>query len=170
MRKDIKNFLIMVNLRSSLATLITILLFYGCTATPSKSKSVTIYLKTKQFKYYDIASINSTTFGINTKIYNFGNMIFELKISPNKVCIDKRCYSLKEFNYIFLSDQYPNHILEHIFNAKPIFNSQRITNYNNGFTQYIKNNNVNISYKVDRHKIYFKDSKNSIKIIIKDLN
>jgi hypothetical protein len=45
-----------------------------------------------------------------------------------------------------------------------------LNRYNNGFSQFIKDDNVNIIYKVDHKRIYFKDKKNGILIKIKKLH
>lgn len=92
------------------------------------------------------------------------------KISINHlVCVSAGCMSKQGFNNEYLNGSYPSDILQNILLAKPIYDAKNRVKTEDGFEQYIKDEKVDIKYKVTSNITYFKDRKNKIIFKIKDI-
>jgi hypothetical protein len=140
---------------------IFLILFLGCSY---KTTPVYAIVKTPFFKASDAGFLEE---GVNYKkliIYKDGNIPVKIMVYKDKVCINKNCFS----KYMFikrLSSDYPKNLLDLILNKQKIKNLGKITKLKNGFLQ--KNNRF--FYLVTKNKVLFKDKKNNIVIMIKEL-
>jgi hypothetical protein len=138
-----------------------LILFLGCSY---KTTPVYAIVKTPFFKASDAGFLEE---GVNYKkliIYKDGNIPVKIMVYKDKVCINKNCFS----KYMFikrLSSDYPKNLLDLILNKQKIKNLGIITQFKSGFLQ--KNNRF--FYLVTKNKVLFKDKKNNIVIMIKEL-
>jgi hypothetical protein len=150
---------------------VIISIFGSCAIKNSvESRPAIATIKSKKLKLNSTAFLKTTTFYTSLNLYNVGNVVADIKINSTKICFDNRCFKKSDFNHLFLSSFYPDDILQNIINSKPIYNALNINRYNNGFTQFLKSKDVDIVYKVDNNRVYFKDKKNSILIKIRILS
>jgi hypothetical protein len=157
----------MGSLLSRLATLF-ILLFSGCAIKNGVTSTPTVAtFKTPTFKFNSTAFIKQTSFYTALDLYSGVAPLGEIKINATRSCIDQRCFKKREFNYQFLSQYYPDTLLENVLNSQPIYDGLNLNRYNNGFSQFLQSPQVDISYKVDQNRIYFRDKKNGILIKIR---
>jgi len=144
------------------------LIISGCAgAMPvyKESKSSFIIFKTPTLKYADQGFISKADNETKVEIYSNGQSVMRLRILPNQVCITQfKCMDKKEFNQkVLASANYPDNLIENIFNAKPIFNGKNLKGSSNHFIQKIGT----ITYKVDGKNISFLDKSNGDKIEVR---
>jgi len=133
----------------------------------TQSKIVTI--KTKNLKFSDIGYIRNSSDAVELELFEAGNLAFKVSID-NFICTNDGCMSKSSFNEEYLSEYYPQDILQNIILGKPVFDAKNVSRNDDGFEQNILTQEVDIHYQVDANGIYFKDKKNNILIKIKELN
>ncbi|SFV51573.1 Putative lipoprotein [hydrothermal vent metagenome] len=150
---------------------IFILLFFlsACSITSyehSQSKFITI--KTKILKFSDLGYIKNTDNSVRLELFVAGNNIQNIEIN-NLICLNEGCMLRSSFNSEYLSENYPDTILQNIVLGKPVYEGKNFKKIGYGFEQKIQNSDVDILYKVSTVEIYFKDIKNKILFKIKDI-
>jgi len=142
----------------------------GCALRPPilNSQSYVVIIKMKGIAFNDMGFLNYGKNFTDVQLFSMGTLIFELKINSH-ISVNSHSFSNKEFNKRFLSSNYPEHILEHILNKKPIFSKENYERKKDGFEQIIKKKNISIKYFVSNNEIYFKDDKNHILIKLKKM-
>jgi hypothetical protein len=150
--------------------LIFIIFFTACSVKNYEiTKSKLISIKSPKIKFSDLGFIRSSGNGVEMELFMAGKLIEKITINY-LMCSNEGCMLKSSFNEEYLSKYYPDDILQNILLSKKIYNGKNIKHINYGFEQYIKDENVDIKYKVDSKTIYFKDRKNKILIKIKDIN
>ena len=144
---------------------ILLFLFSGCTYKReiNISKSYIVTIKMKNIVFSDLGFLNYGKDYTNLQLFSAGNLILDLKIGEY-ICINSHCFEKKEFNRRFLSPLYDENTLENILNKQTIFDKIGYKKSDSGFSQIIKQKNLNLKYFVSKDKIYFKDYKNHILI------
>lgn len=94
-------------------------LFASCaTKQPIKNQTATIVFKTPVMKFYDKGFITKYDNHIHLQVLNVGQVVLDLKIYKNQICQSTlECLSAKEFNKIYLSDQYDEQFLYKLFSG-----------------------------------------------------
>jgi len=159
-----------MNILKKIVFLMFIFIVSACTSnTYVKQNSALIVFKTPTFKYADMGFIYENSDEVKAEIYGSGQVLMNLEISKNNVCMSLfECMGKKSFNQQVLSSLYPDSILDNIFRGKVIFNGLELEKNSNGFTQKIrKSNKYNIHYSVLKNEIIFRDTINTILIKIK---
>jgi hypothetical protein len=127
-------------------------------------------IKTSQMRFNDIAYLRHSGDAVELELYMAGQVVNKITIN-HLICVqNKGCMTKSQFNSRFLVEEYPSDILQHILLKKPIFEGQNLQKTKDGFEQTIQTNSVNIIYKVDAKRCYFKDKHNHILIKMKDMN
>ena len=131
------------------------------------TKIVTI--KTKKFRFSDIGYLRHSGDALQLELFMAGTVVKRIEIN-HLICVsDEGCISKQQFNEEYLSSDYPPNILQNILLGKRIFDGENLQKSSFGFKQHIFTRSVNISYRVDKKEIYFKDRKNHILFKIKEL-
>jgi len=148
--------------------LLFVVMLLGCTKPSYQTqKSALILIKTPYLKYADMGFIYQGKESSKVEIYANAQPVFVLSIYPNSICMDKlKCLEPSRFNEQFLSSHYPKDLLSNIFNQKPIFDAQNLTQTPNGFKQRIKTQNVDIAYSTIGDRTIFRDNTNKVAIKI----
>ncbi len=147
----------------------TILFFTGCsTKTYDTSKAKIVILKTPLIKFADTGYIRQNANTLELELYSSGQPVKKIEINY-LICVDEGCMSKSGFNEKYLNKNYPDNLLLHVIQAKPIFNKKNMLKKEFGFEQNIKNDNYNIIYRVNDKEIYFKDRQNHILIRFKTI-
>ncbi|NWF67037.1 MAG: hypothetical protein HXX81_06175 [Campylobacterales bacterium] len=151
-------------------SVIIIIFFTGCSSKMNlEKKSVLVMLKTDKLKYYDTGFLALDDIFLHLELFNVSTPIVTIKIENNEICFDKNCLEKRAFVDEYLSKYYEQDILFNIFSGKEIFNAKNLIHESGGFTQYIKDENLDIIYIVNSKEINFYDNFNGIKIKLKKL-
>ncbi len=126
-------------------------------------------LKTQKFSYSDAGFLRNQNGVIDLQMFAVGRPLVKLKISED-VCVDHYCITKQEFNQEYLSDSYPDDLINQVLTSQPIFDSQNLKKTSNGFMQRIIDPRFDIKYKITPGSIYFKDLKNGIIIKLRELH
>ncbi len=147
-----------------------ILLFSACSIKNyehTESKIVTI--KTPKIKFSDIGYLRHTEKALELELFMAGHVFKRISIN-HLVCVsDEGCMTKEGFNSEYLTEAYPENLLQNILLGHTIFNGENLIKNSSGFTQNILTQDVNIKYRVSPKEIYFKDRKNHILFKIKDV-
>ncbi len=130
-----------------------------------ESKSSFIIFKTPAIKYADQGFISKADNETKVEIYSNGQSVMRLRILSDEVCLTRfKCMSKRDFNKkILASSNYPENLIENIFNGKPIFNGKNLRGSSNHFIQNIGT----ITYSVNGRNIKFYDRANGDKIVVR---
>ncbi len=144
-----------------------IVFFYGCSfkPTPTSSQVFNLTLISPMIKINDIVFLHKHKKGLNLQIYNTALNIANIKVY-NKICINSACFEKTEFNKRFFLNSYYDDMFEDILLQKPIYNRKNLQKTECGFNQNINNNLI--QYEVCANNVKFIDTKNKIKIILRE--
>jgi len=132
------------------------------------SESKIIIIKTPHLKFSDLAYVNSTDDSVRLELFVAGTNVQNIEIN-HLICLNEGCMIKSSFNKEYLNENYPDTILQNIVLGKFVYDAKNLKKTSDGFEQNIKNQDVNIYYKVTHNEIYFKDKKNKILFKIKDI-
>ena len=149
--------------------IILVIFFSACSVKNYKhTQSKIIIIKSPKIKFADVGYIRSNDTAIELELFMAGKSIKKIEIN-HLVCVDEGCMSKSSFNEEYMHHSYPSELMQNILLARPIYDSQNLLKTQNGFTQYIENEDVVIKYKVDNKIIFFKDIKNKIILKFKEM-
>jgi len=145
-----------------------LLFLSGCGARPFVHEdAATIIMKTHKIKFADTGYIRSNDDVVSLELFSAGIAVGKFEIE-SLVCVDgEGCMRKSSFNEEYLSEYYPDTLMENVLRSKPIYNGTNIVRSEHGFEQHIMDEYVNITYKVTQRQLYFKDRKNRVLIKIK---
>jgi hypothetical protein len=142
----------------------------GCAVlTKSTSSSAIVTIKTKQIRLNDTAFINRSFGSTEIEIYKAGVLALVIQ-SGRQICLDGECFDEDIFVKRFFHETYPVDFIHTLFAYEPL-NLEGATNEKkpDGFTQQIfKKNRYNITYRVEKKRLFFRDRTNKILIQIKE--
>ncbi len=158
-----------------LATATVLIALSGCVgAMPEydSSKGSMIVFKTPTVRYADQGFVSTASNETKVEIYSNGQSVMRLRVTPSQVCLTKlACMSKKEFNSKVLGNEnYPEDLIESVFRGEPIFNMENIKQSGNSFTQRIKRDGMDITYRKDAKRIEFNDTITGVKIKVISTN
>jgi len=149
--------------------LVFILFFSACSIKEyQQTKTKIVIIKSPNIKFADLGYIRNSADAVELELFSAGVAIEKIKIN-HLICVSAGCMSKQGFNEDYLSSSYPSDILQNILLAKPIYDAIGVVKTKDGFEQYIKDEEVDIKYKVTPRVTYFKDKKNRIIFKIKDI-
>jgi hypothetical protein len=145
-----------------------VLLFSACSVKEYKqTQSKIIIIKSPKIKFADLGYIRNSEDSIELELFMAGKSIKKIAIN-HLVCVDEGCMSKSGFNKEYLNSSYPNDLMQNLLLSKPIYDGLGLEKTDDGFEQNIKNEDVDIRYKVDSKTTFFKDRKNKIIFKTKD--
>ena len=146
-----------------------ILFFSACSIKEYKhTQSKIIIIKSPKIKFADVGYVRNLDNAIELELFMAGKSIKKIAIN-HLICVDEGCMSKSGFNQAYLHSSYPSELLQNILLAKPIYNSKNLKKTESEFVQKIKNEEVDIKYKVSSKTIFFKDKKNNIILKLKEI-
>ena len=146
------------------------LIFSGCSIKSYEhTQAKIIIIKSPKLKFADIGYVRNSDEKIEVELFVAGRATQKITIN-HLICTTDGCMSKNSFNAEYLSPFYPGETLQNIILGRKIFGGKNFLETRNGFSQYIKNTHVDITYKVGFGVIYFKDKKNKIILKFKDTN
>ena len=148
--------------------LILTLLFSACSIKNYEHvQSKLIIIKSPKIKFADLGYIRNSDKAVELELFVAGKVIEKISVN-HLVCVSDGCMSKSGFNKDYLNRAYPDEILQNILLGHEIYDGKNRVKTDNGFEQNIKDESVDISYKVSTNAIFFKDRKNKIIFKIKD--
>lgn len=152
-------------MKKLLPSLISIL-FIGCaTTSPTPPKALNFTMISPDFKISDAGFLRVNNQSTNLQIYSSGMTLLEIDIK-DRVCYNSVCKDELEFNQNFFKRAHYKGFFKELLEKKPIYEKRDLVKTSCGFDQ----NLTNIRYQICGNKMSFNDSKNGVKIIIKELN
>ncbi|MBW6488660.1 hypothetical protein [Sulfurimonas sp.] len=148
----------------------TLLFFSACSIKNyehTQTKIITI--KSPKMKFSDAGYLRNSSDAIELELFMAGKNIEKISVN-HLICTSGGCMSKSGFNKEYLNGAYPDDTLQNILLSRAIYGGANLSKTPDGFSQSIKNEHVDISYKVDSSGVYFKDRKNSIIFNIKDID
>lgn len=143
------------------------LIFAGCAFNaPKISKSINFTAISPLIKINDAGFLHKIFGGDKIELYKSGVLVLELVDKNGKICLNGACDDELIFNQKFFKNAYYKGLLSEILNFKHIFKGKNLTETNCGFTQIFDG----IKYEICGGMLNFKDSKNGVKIKLKELN
>jgi hypothetical protein len=131
------------------------------------TKTKVIIIKSPKLKFADLGYIRNLDDSIELELFVAGKSIEKISIN-HLICVSAGRMTKSGFNKDYLNESYPSDTLQSILLAKPIYDGKNRVQTLDGFRQNIKNNSVDITYKVTSNTVFFKDRKNRIIFKIKD--
>jgi len=128
-----------------------------------------VIIKSPQLKFADLGYIRNDGDSVELELFIAGKVVEKITINY-LICTTHGCMSKSGFNEDYLSRYYDENFMQNVLLGKAIFHAKNLVKLEDGFEQKIEDAHLNIFYKVDSKKIYFKDRKNRIIIKIKDTN
>lgn len=150
---------------------VVLLLFFSACSIKNYEQTATklVTIKTKKFRFSDIGYLRHTDDALQLELFMAGQVVKRIEIN-HLICVsDEGCIDKKSFNAEYLSEKYPESLLQNVLLGKKIFNGQNLQKSSSGFIQIILTQDVTVFYRVTPQEIYFKDKKNHILFKIKDI-
>jgi len=147
------------------------LFFAGCTQPKPLSKSAVVTFLAKGIRVYDTAFVATRGNEASIQVYSAGNLVLDIT-SASMVCINSLCLSDDEFCSKYLSEYYPQRIINTIVSKKRLdIEGISTTKTPDGFEQSIYDKEkYDIKYRVKKDEVLFRDRMNGIIIKIKDMD
>ena len=144
------------------------LFFTGCVATktPQSSQAFQVTLFSPMVKINDVGFFHEYKNELNLQIYSSGVNTANIRIK-DKICVNGACFSKSEFNEKFFLAPHYESIFEEILKRQKIYDGKGLTSLECGFRQDLSS--YFIKYEVCDSYVKFVDSKNKIRVIIKEL-
>ena len=149
---------------------VSLILFSACSVKEYQlSTPKIIILKTPQIKFADTGYIRKDANSVQIELYSSGQPVKRIEINT-LVCVDDEgCIRKSSFNREYLNENYSDDLLLHVALGEKIFDGKNFILTDDGFEQHIKNSDYNITYRVNKQEIYFKDRLNHILIRFKTI-
>ena len=132
----------------------------GCAV---KTTPVYVNIVSPKIKISDEGFLKESFFYKKLIIYKAGSKPIELTLRDNKICINKECFN----KYMFMKEYFnglSKDFFDKILNKKPL-SLKFYKKTKNGFFQ----KSDTLFYKVTKNSVLFRDRKNKIVILIKNL-
>jgi hypothetical protein len=133
----------------------------------TQTKIITI--KSPKIKFSDAGYLRNSSDAIELELFMAGKNIEKISVN-HLICTSDGCMSKSSFNKDYLNAAYPDDTLQNILLSQAIYGGVNQSKTADGFSQSIKNEHVDISYRVESSGVYFKDRKNGIIFNIKDID
>lgn len=133
----------------------------------TQTKIITI--KSPKIKFSDVGYLRNSDKSIELELFMAGKSIEKITVN-HLICTSEGCMSKSGFNKDYLNTAYPDDIMQNMLLSHVIYDGKNLTKTTDGFEQHIRDEDVDIVYRVNSHALYFKDRKNGIIFNIKDID
>ncbi|WP_169779407.1 hypothetical protein [Campylobacter curvus] len=133
---------------------------------PQRSQTFQVTIFSPLIKINDVGFLHSYKNGLNLQIYSSGVNTADIKID-DEICVNRACFSKTEFNEKFFLRPHYETIFQDVLQKKEIYDGKNLVRKACGFEQNISNDSI--EYEVCDNLIKFIDTKNRIRIILKEL-
>lgn len=149
--------------------LLIIALFFSACSVKNYEQTQTkiITIKSPKIRYSDAGYLRNSGKTLELELFMAGKSIEKITVN-HLICTSEGCMSKSGFNKDYLHVSYPDDTMQNMLLSHAIYDGKNLTKTDDGFEQHVKDEHVDIIYKVDAHAVYFKDRKNGIIFKIKD--
>jgi hypothetical protein len=133
----------------------------------TQTKIITI--KSPKIKFSDMGYLRNSDKSIELELFMAGKSIEKIAIN-HFICVSGGCMSKSGFNKDYLNSAYPDDTLQNILLSRAIYNGVNLSKTDGGFEQHIRDEDVDISYRVESNGVFFKDRQNGIIFNVRDLD
>ena len=133
-----------------------------------QTESKLIIIKSPKIKFADLGYIRNSDKAVELELFVAGKVIEKISVN-HLICVSDGCMSKSGFNEDYLNRAYPDEILQNILLGHEIYDGKNRVKTDDGFEQNIKDESVDILYRISTNTIFFKDRKNKIIFKIKDI-
>lgn len=154
--------------KNKFSILIILVIFFitGCAIkTPIKPKAVSFTAITPIIKISDVGFLKLAANTTTLQIYSSGVSLLELSIK-DKICINGVCKDELIFNEEFFSSSHYRGFFNNILKKEPIYSGKNLVKTNCGFEQNLSH----LTYKICNNKTFYKDTKNGVKIVVREMD
>jgi hypothetical protein len=151
--------------------LAVMLLLSGCALKKEviSSQPYVVTVKTPSIAISDTGFLNRGKNYANVQIFSAGNILFNLEMMGDYICLDGRCLDKLSFNKQFFGYEHYADLMQDILNKEPIYHGLHLQKTAGGFVQTIASEDTQIDYRVENDTLVFKDTKNHLLIRFKPL-
>ena len=151
--------------------LILLFLLSGCAIKKeiTFSEAYIVTIKTPTIALSDTGFLNRGKNYANVQIFAAGNVLFNLEMMGDYICLDGKCLDKLNFNQQFFHQEHYAELLQDIINKEPIYYGEHLRTTPSGFEQEFDFPQSHIVYKIENGTLLFKDTKNNILIRFKPL-
>ncbi|MDO5045606.1 hypothetical protein [Campylobacter sp.] len=158
----------MKKILKNLSFVLAVLFLSSCAGlnAPKVSNGFQITILSPAIKINDVGFLHKSKNSLNLQIYSSGVNTLNIKIG-DRICTNQVCYEKREFNRKFLANEHYDELFSEILQRQPIYDKANLETNSCGFKQDISK--YSLKYEVCNNLTSFYDTKNRIKIIIKEL-
>ncbi|PSM52125.1 putative lipoprotein [Campylobacter blaseri] len=144
----------------------TAIFLTGCSIKePVKPQAVNFTIISPMIKINDAGFIKTTKNSTKLQVYSSGMAIFEISII-DRICMNGVCKDELKFNQEFFGRLHYRGFLNDILKSNPIYSSRNLVTTDCGFEQNLSY----LTYKICNNETFYKDSKNKIKMLIRNIH
>lgn len=149
--------------------ILLIALFFSACGTKSYEQTQTkiVTIKSPKIKFSDVGYLRNSDKSIELELFMAGKCIEKIAVN-HLICTSEGCMSKSGFNKDYLAQIYPDDTMQNMLLSHAIYGGKNLKKTDDGFEQQIKDENVDIFYKVDTKSLLFRDKKNDIIFKIRD--
>lgn len=149
--------------------ILLIVLFFSACGTKSYEQTQTkiVTIKSPKIKFSDVGYLRNSDKSIELELFMAGKCIEKIAVN-HLICTSDGCMSKSGFNKDYLTQIYPDDTMQNMLLSHAIYGGKNLKKTDDGFEQQIKDENVDIFYKVDAKSLLFRDKKNDIIFKIRD--
>ena len=150
-------------------TLLIFVLFFGACATKNYEQTQTkiVTIKSPKIKFSDVGYLRNSDRTIELELFMAGKGNGQIAIN-HLICTSEGCMSKSGFNKDYLIQIYPDDTMQNMLLSHSIYDGKNLKKIDGGFEQHIRDENVDIFYKVDLNTVQFRDKKNDIIFKMRD--
>lgn len=148
-----------------------VFLLSGCAVKKeiTHSQAYVVTVKNPNIAISDTGFLNHGKNYTNVQIFSAGNILFNLEIMGDYICLDGRCLDKLSFNKQFFGYEHYADLMLDILNKEPIYQGLHLQKTATGFEQVIGSEQAELTYRVVNDTLMFKDSKNNVLIRFRSL-
>ena len=151
---------------------VSVILFFmgGCTVKHySISSPKVITIKSPKLKFSDTGYIRYEADAVEVELFTAGVAVEKISID-DKVCVSAGCMGEEAFVKEYMNEKYPRDTMRRILQGEPIFGGIGKDETCGGtIFQFIRNDDMDITYRRQGNNISFKDRLNGLMIKITDV-
>ncbi|MBE0491573.1 MAG: hypothetical protein IBX44_04935 [Sulfurospirillum sp.] len=133
------------------------------------SKAYYILIKTPRIKIADTGFLTQSETSTKLQIFNATTPLLNLHVTQSQICLEATCMQKSRFYEEFFAGVHYDDFLDDILHLAPLYDGKNLVQLADGFEQKIVLEKSDIYYKIENKNLIFKDIKNDILILFKEL-
>jgi len=157
-------------LKNIILSFVLLFLFVGCSVKRNITFSLPykVVIKTRNIAIADGGFLTKANNYKSLEVFSAGKIVLHIELNKN-ACINNFCTNRLDFNQRVFGYSYYKSFLDNILDKKEIYGGKNIIKTSDGFEQSIKTKDYDITYKIGRKNLYFKDKTNHVLLKLRRL-